>query len=75
MLKSFGRINIVDNQNITLEDKKQTEIEYREFEESTDMDRACCDTCLKSVYADDLQIAKLMNEWKTNKIAYSTTVI
>jgi hypothetical protein len=75
MLKSVGRIHIVDNQNITLEDKKQTEMEYKELEESTDMDRACCDTCLTSVYADDLQIAKLMNESKTNKVAYSATVL
>ena len=75
MLKSVGRIHIVDNQNITLEDNKQTEMEYRELEESTDMDRAYCETCLKLVYADDLQIAKLMIESKTNKVAYSATVI
>jgi hypothetical protein len=75
MLESVGRINIVDNQSITLEDRKQTEMEYRELEESTDMDQACCDTCLKLVYADDLQIAKLMNESKTNNVAYSATLI
>jgi len=40
-------MNIVDNQSITFEDRKQTETEYRELEESADMDRACCDTCLK----------------------------
>jgi hypothetical protein len=75
MLKSAGRINIVDNHSITLEDRKQTGTEYRKFEESTDMDRACCDTHLKSVYADDLQIAKLMNESKTNEVADSATLI
>jgi hypothetical protein len=75
MLKSVGRINIADNQSITLEDRKQTETEYRELEKSTDMGRACCNTCLKLVYADDLQIAKLMNESKTNKVADSATLI
>jgi hypothetical protein len=75
MLKSAGRINIIDNQNITLEDGKQTETEYRELEECTEMDLACCDTCLKLAYADNLQIAKLMNESKTNSVAYSATLI
>lgn len=75
MVKSVGRINIVHNQSITLEDKKQTETEYRELEESTDMDWVCCDTCLKLVYADNLQIAKLMNESKTNEVADSVTLI
>jgi len=75
MLKSAGRINIVDNQSITFEDRKQTEMEYRKLEESTDMAWACCDTHLKSVYRDDLQIAKLMNESKTNEVAESATLI
>jgi len=39
------------------------------------MDRACCDTCLKLMYAYDLQIAKLMNESKTNEVADSATLI
>lgn len=75
MLKSAGRINIVDNQSITLEDRKQTETEYRKLEESTDMDRAYCDSYLKLVYADNLQIAKLMNESKTNEVADNATLI
>jgi hypothetical protein len=50
-------------------------MEYRELEESTDMDQACCDTCLKFIYANDLQIAKLMNESKTNEVADSATHI
>jgi len=75
MLKSVDRINIAGNQSITLEDRKQTEMEYRELEESTDTDRACYDTYLKSVYADDLQIPKVMNESKTNNVAYSATLI
>ena len=45
MLKSVGTINVVDNCSIILEDRKHGEIEYRGLEESTDMDRACCDTC------------------------------
>jgi SMC interacting uncharacterized protein involved in chromosome segregation len=67
--------NIVDNQNITLEDRKQAEKEYRELEESIEMDQAFCDACLKSMYADDLQIAKLVNESKANNAAYSATLI
>jgi SMC interacting uncharacterized protein involved in chromosome segregation len=67
--------DIVDNQNVTLEDRKQAEKEYRGLEESTEMDQACCDAYLKSAYADDLQIAKLVNESKANNIAYSAMLI
>ena len=67
--------HVVDNQSTTLEDRKQIEKEYRELEESIDMDRACYDTYMKSVYADDLQIAKLINESKTNSVAYNATLI
>jgi SMC interacting uncharacterized protein involved in chromosome segregation len=65
----------VDNQSITLEDRKQAEQEYRELEESTEMDRACCDAYLKMVYADNLQIAKLRSELRTNDVAHSATLI
>jgi len=67
--------HIVDNQSITLEEKKQAEQEYRELEESTEIDRACCDAYLKSVYADDLQIAKLRSESRANNVVYSATLI
>ena len=65
----------LDNQNLTLEDRKQTEKEYRELEESIETDRACCDAYWKSVYADDLQIAKLINESRANNVAYSAALI
>jgi SMC interacting uncharacterized protein involved in chromosome segregation len=67
--------HILDNQSITLEDRKQAEKEYRELEESIEMDRACCEAYLKSVYADDLQIAKLINESRANSVAYSAALI
>jgi hypothetical protein len=38
--------HIVDNQSITLEKRKQTKQEYRELEESTEIDQACCDAYL-----------------------------
>jgi len=44
--------HIVDNQSITLEERKQTEQEYTELEESIEIDQVCCDANLKSVYAD-----------------------
>jgi SMC interacting uncharacterized protein involved in chromosome segregation len=67
--------DIVDNQTVTHEDKKRMETECRELEESIDIDRACCDTYLKSIYADDLQIAKIINESKSRNVAYNTTLI
>jgi len=67
--------HILDTQSITLEDRKQAEKEYRELEESIEMDRACCDAYLKSVYADDLQIAKLIKESRANNVAYSAALI
>jgi len=67
--------HILDTQSITLEDRKQAEKEYRELEESVEMDRACCDAYLKSVYADELRVAKLMNESKANSVAYSAALI
>jgi len=67
--------HILDTQSITLEDRKQAEKEYTESEESIEMDRACCDAYLKSVYADDLQIAKLINESRANSVAYSAALI
>ena len=65
----------VDNQTFTLEDKKRIETECRELEESIHMDRACCDTYLKAVYADDLQIAKMTNESKSRNVAYSASIV
>ena len=65
----------LDTQSITLEDRKQAEKEYRELEESIEMDRACCEAYWKSVYADDLQIAKLINESRANNVAYSAAII
>jgi len=62
--------HIVDNQSITLEERKQAKQEYRELEESIEIDRACCDAYLKSAYADDLQIARLRSESRANDIAY-----
>ena len=38
------------------------------------MDRARCNTHLRSMQADDLHIAKLINESKTNNVAYSATL-
>jgi SMC interacting uncharacterized protein involved in chromosome segregation len=67
--------HILDTQNITLEDRKKGVQEYRELEESIEMDRACCDAYLKSVYADDLQIAKLIKESRANNVAYSAALI
>ena len=67
--------HVLDNQSITLEDRKQAEKEYRELEEIIEMDRACCEAYLKSVYADDLQIAKLINESRANSVAYSAALI
>jgi SMC interacting uncharacterized protein involved in chromosome segregation len=67
--------HVLDNQSITLEDRKQAEKEYRELEESIEMDRACCEAYLKSVYADDLQIARLIKESRANNVAYSATLI
>jgi SMC interacting uncharacterized protein involved in chromosome segregation len=67
--------HILDTQTITLEDRKQAEKEHRELEESIEMDRACCDAYLKSVYADDLQVAKLINESRANNVAYSAALI
>jgi chromosome segregation ATPase len=67
--------HILDNQSVTLEDRKQAEKEYRELEETIEMDRACCEAYLKSVYADDLQIAKLINESRANNVAYSAALI
>jgi len=65
----------VDNHSITLEERKQAEQEYREMEESTEMGTACCDACLKLVYADDLQIAKLRRDSKANSFAFSAALI
>lgn len=70
----FRMIHIVDNQSITLEERKRAEPEYRELEESTEINRACCDAYLKSVYADDLQTAKLRSELRANDVAYSATI-
>jgi SMC interacting uncharacterized protein involved in chromosome segregation len=67
--------HILDTQSITLEDRKQAEKEYIELEESIEMDQACCDAYLKSVYADDLQIAKLIKESRANNVAYSAALI
>jgi len=65
----------LDNQSINLEDRKQAEKECRELEEIIEMDRACCEAYLKSVYADDLRIAKLINESRANIVAYSAALI
>jgi chromosome segregation ATPase len=65
----------VDNQSINLEETKQAEQEYRELEESTEMGSACCNACLKLVYADDLQIAELRSDSKAISVAYSATLI
>jgi SMC interacting uncharacterized protein involved in chromosome segregation len=67
--------HIVDNQSITLEGRKQAEKEHRELEESIEMDQACCDAYLKSVYADDLQLVKLLTESKANNVDFSATLI
>jgi SMC interacting uncharacterized protein involved in chromosome segregation len=67
--------HIVDNQSITLEGRKQAEKEHRELEESIEMDQACCDAYLKSVYADELQTAKLLTEIKANNVDFSATLI
>jgi hypothetical protein len=45
------------------------------LEESIEIDQACCDAFLKSVYADDLQIAKLRSESRADDVAYSATFI
>jgi SMC interacting uncharacterized protein involved in chromosome segregation len=65
----------VDNQTVTLEDKRRIETERRELEESLDMEQNYNDTYLKSVYADDLQLAKITNESKNKAVAYSATLI
>lgn len=67
--------HIVDNRKVTLEETKQAEQEYRELEESIEIDWACCDAYLKSVYADDLQTAKLRSESRAKNVAYSATLI
>jgi kinetochore protein NDC80 len=68
-------LQIVDNQNITVEDKKQIETECRELEETIKMNQACCDAWSKTVYADDLKIAKMKNELNSKCIAYNTSIM
>jgi SMC interacting uncharacterized protein involved in chromosome segregation len=67
--------HVVDNQSITLEDKKRIETECRELEETIQMNQACCDAWSKNVYADDLRIAKVKNELNSKCIAYNTSLM
>lgn len=68
-------LHIVDNQSITVEDKKQIETECRQLEETIQMNQACCDAWSKTVYADDLKIAKVKNELNRRCIAYNTSIM
>jgi SMC interacting uncharacterized protein involved in chromosome segregation len=68
-------LHVVDNQSITLEDKKQIDTECRQLEETIQMNQACCDVWSKTVYADDLKIAKVKNELNSRCIAYNTSIM
>jgi SMC interacting uncharacterized protein involved in chromosome segregation len=68
-------LHVVENQSITVEDKKQIETECRQLEETIQVNQACCDAWSKTVYADDLKIAKLKNELNSRCIVYNTTVM
>ncbi|XP_023725049.1 kinetochore protein NDC80 homolog isoform X3 [Cryptotermes secundus] len=68
-------LHIVDSQSITVEDKKQIETECRQLEETIQMNQACCDAWSKTMYADDLKIAKVKNELKSRCIAYNTSIM
>jgi chromosome segregation ATPase len=67
--------HVVDNQSMTVEDKKRVETECRQLEEFIQMNQACCDACSKTVYADDLKIAKVKNELNGRCIAYNTSIM
>jgi chromosome segregation ATPase len=66
---------VVDNQSMTVEDKKRVETECRELEEAIQMNQACCDAWSKTLYADDLKIAKVKKELKSKCIAYNTSIM
>lgn len=68
-------LRVVDSQSITVEDKKQIETECRQLEETIQMNQACCDAWSKTVYVDDLKIAKLKYELKNKCIMYNTSII
>jgi SMC interacting uncharacterized protein involved in chromosome segregation len=68
-------LHIVDSQSITVEDKKQIETECRQLEETIQMNHACCDAWSKTVFADDLKIAKVKNELIRRCIAYNTSIM
>jgi chromosome segregation ATPase len=67
--------HVVDNQRITLEDKKRIESECRQLQETIRVNQACCDAWSKAVYADDLKIAKMKNELTSKCIAYNTSIM
>jgi chromosome segregation ATPase len=65
----------VDNQSMTVEDEKRIETECRQLEEEIQMNQACCDSWSKTVYADNLKIAKVNSELKSRCIMYNTSVM
>jgi SMC interacting uncharacterized protein involved in chromosome segregation len=67
--------HVVDNQSISPDDKKRIESECRQLEEAFQMNWACCDAFSKTVYADELKIAKMKNEWNSKCIAHNTSIL
>jgi SMC interacting uncharacterized protein involved in chromosome segregation len=67
--------HVVENQTITLEDKKRIESECIELQETIRMNEAFCDALSKNIYSDDLKIAKLKNELNSKCIEYNLSIM